>query len=124
MLKIAGSEDYYPTPDSLLDQITEGLDWDHIYYILEPSAGRGNIADYIKEAKYKHSYGAYWRSENYDIDCIEIEPELRAILKDKEYRVIHDDFLTFSTYKHYDLIIMNPPFSTGARHLLKAIAGK
>ena len=32
-----------------------------------------------------------------------------------------DDFLTMHTYKHYDLILMNPPFSAGARHLLKAI---
>ena len=56
-----------------------------------------------------------------DIDCIEIEPELRSILKDKGFRVVHDDFLTYHTYKHYDLILMNPPFSVGARHLLKAI---
>lgn len=41
--------------------------------------------------------------------------------KGKGYRVIHDDFLTLHTYKHYDLIITNPPFSVGAHHLLKAI---
>lgn len=36
-------------------------------------------------------------------------------------RVIHDDFLTYSGYKKYDLIIMNPPFSDGDKHLLKAM---
>lgn len=34
---------------------------------------------------------------------------------------VHDDFLTFRTYKHYDLILMNPPFADGDQHLLRAI---
>lgn len=121
MLKITGSEDYYLTPDSLLDEITAGLDWQMINTVLEPSAGRGNICEYVKKktAVYEH-YDHYGRIDM-DIDCVEIEPELRSILKGKGYRVIHDDFLTLHTYKHYDLIIMNPPFSVGARHLLKAI---
>ena len=41
MLKITGSEDFYPTPESLLSQITTGLDWEEVRYVLEPSAGRG-----------------------------------------------------------------------------------
>lgn len=43
-------------------------------------------------------------------------------LKRKDYYVIYDDFLSFATYKHYDLIYMNPPFSTGDKHLLRAIS--
>ena len=113
MLKITGSEDYYPTPETLLNEITAGLNWREIHYVLEPSAGKGNIAEYVQRTQSK------W--VEFDIDCIEIEPELQAILKDKGFRVVHDDFLTLHTYKHYDLIIMNPPFSQGARHLLKAI---
>ncbi len=35
--------------------------------------------------------------------------------------VVHDDFLTFQSRKRYDLIVMNPPFSNGDAHLLKAI---
>lgn len=35
--------------------------------------------------------------------------------------VVHDDFLTFQSRKHYDLIVMNPPFADGDAHLLKAI---
>ena len=34
---------------------------------------------------------------------------------------VNDDFLTFRTYKHYDLIVMNPPFAEGDLHLLRAI---
>lgn len=56
-----------------------------------------------------------------DIDCIEIESELRATLKGKRFNVVHDDFLTYNTAKRYDLIFMNPPFSDADRHLLKAI---
>lgn len=35
--------------------------------------------------------------------------------------IVHDDFLTYTNYKSYNLIIMNPPFSNGDKHLLKAI---
>ena len=38
-----------------------------------------------------------------------------------DVRIIHDDFLSLDTCKLYDLIIMNPPFSNGDVHLLKAI---
>ena len=34
---------------------------------------------------------------------------------------VHDDFLTYRTYKPYNLILMNPPFSNGDLHLLRAI---
>ena len=125
MLKITGSEDYYSTPDSLLDEITAGIDWQLIEYVLEPSAGRGNICDYLTRERVKtypgFSFESKYQLYKGDMDCVEIESELRSILKGKGYRVIHDDFLTLHTYKHYDLIIMNPPFSVGARHLLKAI---
>lgn len=36
--------------------------------------------------------------------------------------IVHDDFLSFRTFKKYDLILMNPPFSNGDKHLLKAIS--
>src|SRR5690625_275049 len=37
------------------------------------------------------------------------------------YDVVWDDFLTYETYKEYDFIIMNPPFSNGVDHVLKAL---
>lgn len=39
-----------------------------------------------------------------------------------EVRIVGDDFLTFRTGKHYQLIVMNPPFANGDEHLEKAIA--
>lgn len=44
-----------------------------------------------------------------------------ARLKHTDVHIIHDDFLTFDSRKSYDLILMNPPFSSGDEHLLKAI---
>ena len=35
--------------------------------------------------------------------------------------IVADDFLSFEAFKQYDLILMNPPFSNGDRHLLKAL---
>ena len=35
--------------------------------------------------------------------------------------VVHDDFLTYTSHKMYDAVIMNPSFSDGDRHLLKAL---
>ncbi len=107
-------KEFYPTPESLIKKIVAGVDFKGIKRILEPSAGKGNICDYLMARK--ESYYS-----NYEIDCIEIDKELQAILKSKGYRVIHDDFLTFSTFAKYDLIIMNPPFSCGAAHLSKAL---
>lgn len=110
-------KEFYPTPRELLDKITMDIDWRMIRSVLEPSAGKGDIVDYIKE---KHKKKSYYGS--LDVDCIEIDENLRKILKGKELRVVHDDFLTFNTFKHYDLIIMNPPFSNGAKHLLRALS--
>ena len=56
-----------------------------------------------------------------DIDCIEIDPNLQAMLIGKGFRVVHDDFLSYYTRKRYDLILMNPPFADGDAHLLKAL---
>ena len=112
------NKDFYPTPDHLINKMLSGLDFDYIHSILEPSAGKGNIVDKLEEKKNKkYSYKPY----NFEIDCIEIDDNLRSILKDKNYRLVYNDFLTYDTMKEYDLIIMNPPFSNGDKHLLKAL---
>lgn len=112
------SEEFYPTPWALLDKITKMVDWKYVLTVLEPSAGKGNIAEYCK--KKASEYCGYNR--DLDIDCIEADPDLQKTLKGNGLRLVHDDFLTFHTFKHYDLIIMNPPFSNGAKHLLHALS--
>lgn len=41
--------------------------------------------------------------------------------KTADFHLVHDDFLTFQSRKSYSLIVMNPPFSDGDAHLLKAL---
>lgn len=107
---------FYPTLKSLLKKVAASVDWMKISSVLEPSAGKGDIADYVRE-KLNTPYTRY----DTQIDCIEKDPGLRKILEGKEYHVIHDDFLTYYGKYHYDLVILNPPFSEGDKHLEKAL---
>lgn len=112
------NRDFYPTPKELIRRMVAGIDFEMIMHILEPSAGVGNIVDELEEIRKETRYR---RDVHFVIDCIELDANLRHILKGNGKRVVHNDFLTYNTYKEYDLIVMNPPFSQGARHLLKAL---
>lgn len=65
---------------------------------------------------YKYEY----RNPSDAAEHRELEAE-RDKRKAVECRIIHDNFLRFNSRKHYDLIVMNPPFSNGDEHLLHAI---
>jgi hypothetical protein len=110
------NKEYYPTPIDLLERMFMGIDSRKIDKVLEPSAGEGGMADYIV-SKFK----VYGRDNKLDLDLVELDANLTHVLKGKKYKVVHDDFLTYNTYKRYELIAMNPPFSDGDKHLLKAI---
>lgn len=116
---------FYPTPELLADTLLAGIDWYMIESVLEPSAGKGDLAMAVVRKKNLRN-GWYNRTEaeaigRVDIDCIEIDPVLRQTLEGKGFRVVHDDFLSFETQKRYSLIVMNPPFDQGDKHLLKAL---
>lgn len=95
------------------------------------------IDPYLREiAKYNFSKGKaneYWRpyrdldhlsyrdrteEQNREHERLRTEAE---IIESVDFHLVHDDFLSYQTYKHYDLILMNPPFKDGDRHLLKAL---
>lgn len=173
------TSEFYPTPAALIEKMLDGVDFGYIHTILEPSAGKGDILREL--AKKEDTY----HGKGFDVDCIEIDANLRQILKynfgerknvldeeskhirskyeycDHRFRegwvyynentknyeplppkdlkrleeiaeenktffssgihIVHDDFLTYNPFKRYDLIIMNPPFSNGDKHLLKAL---
>ena len=113
------NKDFYPTPGNLINKMLCDIDFKMIHSILEPSAGSGNIIEALKQKEklYTTSYSKF----SFDIDCIEADQNLQSILKCKNFRVVYNDFLTYDTMKEYDLIIMNPPFSNGCKHLLKAL---
>lgn len=110
-------EQFYPTPPELAEKVAELIQFP-CTPILEPGAGDGALIEGFSKTdcrSWQHRY-----SEK-DFHCIEINPERAVILKDKEYTVIWDDFMTFDPLMPYKTIIMNPPFHSGAKHLLKAL---
>lgn len=114
-------KEFYPTPSHIISKMIEGIDFRMINTILEPSAGKGDIVQRVFD-KIKSNQNCYSSKEvRCDIDCIEVDENLQHILRGKDFRVVHDDFLTYYSYKRYDLILMNPPFANGDKHLLKAL---
>ncbi len=62
-------------------------------------------------------------SDRTDEECARLKMLEREIevLNAVDLHMVHDDFLTYHTFKQYDLILMNPPFADGDKHLLKAL---
>jgi hypothetical protein len=111
---------FYPTPRHVVDLMVKPYASEmHKWAVLEPSAGKGDILDAIAENP-KERWNNPYKVPRKHVYAIEIEPELVYILQEKGYRVISNDFLTFENRYHFDLILMNPPFSNGDEHLLKA----
>lgn len=100
---------FYPTPPALVERMLDKVDFSRVTFALEPSAGKGDIAAGIKQRMQK---------DRWQLDCVEIDSDLRAILKDRGYTVIGDDFLRWDGKTRYDLIAANPPFADGDKHLL------
>ncbi|MCK5601332.1 DUF4942 domain-containing protein [Candidatus Pacearchaeota archaeon] len=107
------NKDFYPTPSNLARKMAHMIDAKYSGRILEPSAGKGDLI----EAILNRHLGGYKKAA---VDCIEYDKELQATLTGKGYRVIDSDFLSYNGSKQYDTVIMNPPFSNGATHVLKA----
>lgn len=111
------NKNFYPTPESLIKKLLKPYEianhryWDYEISgnILEPSAGKGDIAKFIQDKTKTKMF------------CIELEPELQQILRADGFSVIHSDFLSYEKDMFFDFIIMNPPFDKGEEHLLKAI---
>lgn len=102
-----GEFQFYPTPFDLVIRLIAG--YRHYRGIcLEPHAGRGDIADRLRD------YG------NLKVMCCELSEDLRRILLDKGHNVIGSDFLALVAPYQFDLIVMNPPFRHAAKHILHA----
>lgn len=120
LLEKETQKNYYPTPKRLINKMVSKIkNHNAIEYILEPSAGKGNIIEGLTD-EYKYS-SEYKYSRQKNIHAIEKDPVLVAVLRENEIKVIDYDFLQFSGVDKYDLIIANPPFDDGEKHLLKAI---
>ena len=112
---------FYPTPRAVIEKMLEPFATDKLsgrkYYdlarrtILEPSAGKGDILDFLtKDAGIKQS----------KCYACELDSDLQFVLQGKGYKVIESDFLKLQPDYHFNLVIGNPPFASGDEHLLKA----
>lgn len=88
---------YFPTPRGLAHVLLSNADIQEGNTILEPSAGKGNIADVIREVYPDHS-----------LAVCEFNMTLKAILAAKNHDIVGGDFLELCG--PWDRIIMNPPF--------------
>lgn len=91
---------YFPTPKPVVEKMLEKADIQPGMKVLEPSAGKGNIADAIKD---KHP--------DADLEVVEYEGALRKVLEAKGHKLVGVDFLQHKD--EYDRIVMNPPFEKG-----------
>ncbi|MDE3744073.1 DUF4942 domain-containing protein [Maribacter polysaccharolyticus] len=128
-------QQFYPTPPEVIKRMLapySGKIWkgginggrqDSLCYglldkvVLDPSAGKGDILNFIKKDLSDHAR----RSVDCDLNAIEIDPNLQSILRDNEISLLGNDFLTYQRDIFFDVILMNPPFKNGDAHLLKAI---
>jgi hypothetical protein len=110
---------YFPTPQPVLELLRSHLPDpveiqanDRPYRILEPSAGTGNIADWL-DIFYP------W----VELQCIERSYELAEIARLKGHHVEVRDFLEAELEPKFDLVVMNPPFEKEAdiEHVLHAV---
>ena len=79
--------EFYPTPDALAGKMVRKVDWKKVESVLEPSAGKGDVlkavAKQVRKRRREHAVT--------DIDAIEIDPNLRAILKHNFSREARED---------------------------------
>ena len=124
------NQDYFPTPNHLIDRMIEklGHNWKYeVKHVLEPSAGSGNLIEGMQNRYMQgQEINGYWcRGANkcdIKFDAVEIEDGLVAILRNKGINVAyHGDFMDYEPQKYYDLIFCNLPFSCCSKHLIKCI---
>lgn len=91
---------FFETPTELASKLCDMAEITSDCTVLEPSVGKGRIADEIMKRRSAKLY------------CFEINKDMEKYLEDKPYAVYYEDFLNLS--KEYDIpdrIVMNPPFS-------------
>jgi phospholipid N-methyltransferase len=93
---------FFPTPSKVAAEIVEKANIEPGNKVLEPSAGSGNLAEAIKN-----------NCPDAELDTIEYNYALCELLEVKGFKVIANDFMTYSNGKRFDRIVMNPPFETG-----------
>lgn len=95
---------FFPTPRTVAEQMCQLAELDSTCVVLEPSCGKGDLADVVFEAGVKALYG------------LELNQDMGYYLKGKSYTtMVGVDFLEFAKDDGIDhewnRIVMNPPFT-------------
>lgn len=100
--------DFYPTPVEVIERMMVDEDVTG-KVVLEPSAGKGDIVEWL------------WRNGAKDVIACEKDVQLLPYLMEK-CRVVGFDFLQLRAEEvsHVQMIVMNPPFSEGIKHIRHA----
>lgn len=105
---------FFPTPRNIAEHMCSLAEIMPESFVLEPSCGRGDLADVIWEKNPAMLFG------------IDINPDMEVHLKNKPYDTATGvDFLEEDIQGYWDRIIMNPPFNCGKNgkdfdHIMKA----
>lgn len=102
--------DFYPTDESVIQKMIAVGDLQPHHYVLEPSAGSGDLAHAMANKGVNN------------IDCFEPHPLLQKALKLQGFNLAGSNFLASNPQPIYDRILANPPFSRNgvARHTQQA----
>lgn len=114
---------FFPTPRVLVERMIREADIDPGNRILEPSAGKGDIAKAILgKSRMESSLGAL----GCELVCVELVHSLAEHLKQAskasptapdyacQWKTICADFLECPDLGTFDRVLMNPPFERGA----------
>ena len=91
---------FFPTPRPVIERMLELADVEAQHSVLEPSCGKGDILDALKE-----------ECPGIELVAIEQNYTLSDVLSAKGHEVEFGDFLEHQGT--YDRIVMNPPFEDG-----------
>ena len=94
---------FFETTLQVLEEIGGHIHISRDMRVLEPSAGKGAIAHFLRESFSKYEW---------TLDCCELDPENRSVLEEDGFHLVGIDFLQMQKPSMgYHLIVANPPFS-------------
>lgn len=94
--------DFFPTPAGIVEQVIDLADIEPGMLVLEPSAGRGDLALAAQAA-------------GGTVHAVELSPTLAELCRDQGITCETADFIKWAGLhvQFFDRVIMNPPFSNG-----------
>jgi predicted RNA methylase len=103
---------FYRTPPALAHRLWRLFKDRDFELVLDACAGDGALAKARPDGR---GYGRECR-----LHCIEIDVRHHEVLRAEGFDVVALDFLDYCGGAMYSHIVMNPPFSQGVRHVLRA----